>query len=139
MKQLLLFTGILIFAFACKTQKSAVKIEKEDEVAVTAEDSLEYDVETFDAKFESWYQMHKSPSQYRSKEYYEGWNDRYVSAWNANATDPRKSWFFEPIVGYDPATDYGFELNHELFYYFQYVENVLGISIMEGSPKAVHF
>lgn len=139
MKQLLLITGILVVAIACKTHKKAVKIEKDDKVAVAAGDSIEYDVETFDAKFETWYQLHNSPSQYRSKDYYESWNKRYVSAWNANAADPRKSWFFESIVGYDPTTDYGFELNHELFYYFQYVENVLGISIMEGSPNAVHF
>ena len=51
--------------------------------------------------------------------------------------DPRKSSFFEPIIGYDPTVDYGFELNHKLFYYFQYVENVLKIQIMPGGPKVL--
>ena len=53
--------------------------------------------------------------------------------------NPRKSSFFEPIIGYEPTVDYGFDLNHELFYYFQYVENVLKIQIMPGGSKAVHF
>jgi len=83
--------------------------------------------------------LHNSPAMYRSQGYYESWNRQYVSAWNANAMNPRKSWFFETIVGYDPTVDYGFELNHELFYYFQYVENVLKIEIMPNSPKAVRF
>ena len=56
-----------------------------------------------------------------------------------NAIDSRKNSFFEPIIGYNPEVDYGFELNHKLFYYFQYVENVLKIRIMEGGPKAVRF
>jgi len=35
--------------------------------------------------------------------------------------------------------DYGIEINHELFYYFQYVEQVLKIQIMPGGPRAVIF
>jgi len=31
------------------------------------------------------------------------------------------------------------ELNHKLFYYFQYVEHVLKIQIMSGGPHAAQF
>ncbi len=114
-------------------------IEVTGQDSISAKDSVEYNIETFDTNFENWYQMHNSETTYRSKSYYEQWNRQYVSAWNANATDPGKSKFFEPIVGYDPNIDYGLELNHKLFYYFQYVENVLKIKIMPVSPKAVPF
>jgi len=106
---------------------------------VATEDSLEYELETFDLKFESWYQLHNTPSEYRLQSYYESWNQQYVFAWNSNAMNSRKNSFFEPIVGFDPTEDYGFELNHKLFYYFQYVENVLKIRIISGGPHAVQF
>ncbi|RIH66421.1 hypothetical protein D1164_05840 [Mariniphaga sediminis] len=136
MKQLFYFTGALLFIIACSTQKRVVKIEPNDQEMV-AEDSTEYALETFDTKFDTWYALHNSPSQYRSQEYYESWNRQYVAAWNYNATRPGRSSFFEPIVGWDPTVDYGFELNHKLFYYFQYVERVLKIEIMSGGPKSL--
>jgi hypothetical protein len=138
MKKILFWIGVLLVTVACSTQKNAIE-NKNITVEVATEDSLEYELETFDLKFETWYLLHDSPSQYRSQAYYEGWNRQYVSAWNANGMDPPKSSFFETIVGYDPSVDYGFELNHKLFYYFQYVEKVLKIQIMEGGPHAVPF
>jgi hypothetical protein len=138
MKKLLFGLGILIVALACSTQKGAVKVSPVSEEIV--DDSIEYDIETFDAKFETWYQMHNSPALYRSQGYYESWNKRYVTSWNINAMTGKHSNFFETIVGYDPTTDYGFELNHELFHYFQYVEHVLKIPIIPGGgPKAVPY
>lgn len=136
MKQLIFFIGVFIFVIACSTQKGIVKIE-EDKDETTEEDSLEYALETFDSKFDTWYLLHNNPSQYRSQEYYEGWNQRYIAAWNYNATQPGKRWFFEPVVGWYPTVDYGFELNHKLFYYFQYVERVLKIDIMSGGPRSL--
>jgi hypothetical protein len=139
MRRFIIFLCVAFFVFiACRVQKQAVSIEsREPETEV--QDSVEYELIIFDAKFETWYALHNSPSHYRSSEYYEGWNSRYVSAWNQNARDPRKNWFFEHIVGYDPTIDYGFELNHKLFYYFLYVEKVLKIEIMTGGPQAAHF
>ena len=133
MKNFLILTIITLFAIACSTQKGVVKNKNGDDEKV-AQDSLEYDMETFDAKFESWYLLHNSPAKYRSLEYYENWNKQYVSVWNNKARTTRND-FFESIVGYDPNEEYGFELNHKLFYYFQYVENVLKIKIMPAGPK----
>jgi len=138
MKNLIFWLGAIVFILSCSVQRKAAKIESND-IETAEKDSVEYELETFDQKFETWYMLHDSPSEYRSQQYYEGWNQRYVSAWNYNAADPRKSWFFEPVVGYDPSIDYGFELNHKLFYYFQYVENVLNIQIMSGGPNVIHY
>ncbi len=126
---------IILFAIACSTQKGVVLV-KSTEGEEMAEDSLEYDMETFDARFESWYILQNSPAKYRSLEYYENWNKQYVLVWNNKAMTTQNE-FFESIVGYDPNEEYGFELNHKLFYYFQYVENVLRIKIMPGGPKVV--
>ncbi|MBT3385072.1 MAG: hypothetical protein HN778_11375 [Prolixibacteraceae bacterium] len=138
MKHLLFWIGVLIIIASCSTQKGVGKVKANVE-ANTVTDSVEYDIETFDSKFESWYVMNNSPARYHSKSYYESWNDRYVTAWNINSMNPHKNSFFEPIIGYNPTVDYGFDLNHELFYYFQYVEHVLKIQIMPGGPKAFPF
>ncbi len=134
MKRIFWILSITLFVWACSGPKGTVKVEKNDKVVEN--DSLEYGLETFDAKFDTWYAMHKSPATSRSQEYYEHWNWLYVQAWNARSTG-RQSSFFEPIVGYQQNVDYGFDLNHELFYYFQYVENVLKIQIMSNSPKSI--
>ncbi len=138
MKQKIFWVGIILLIAACSTQKGLVEI-KNNMAESTVEDSLEYELETFDGRFETWYQMHNNPSTYHSQQYYENWNRQYISAWNFNALNGRKNSFFEPIVGYEFTVDYGFELNHKLFYYFQYVEQVLKIQIMLGGPKAVVF
>jgi hypothetical protein len=142
MKQIIFISIAFLFVLACSTPKGVVKIEESSENPTAVKDSIEtdslqYELETFDAKFETWYALHNNPSQYRSQEYYENWNRQYVNAWNYNATQPGKSSFFEPIVGYEPNVDYGFELNHKLFYYFQYVERVLKIEIMPGGPQNI--
>jgi hypothetical protein len=136
MKQIFFIAGALLFIIACTSQKGIVKIEENTE-EVAVEDSMEYELIVFDTKFETWYMIQNSPSKYRSQEYYENWNRQYVSAWNYNSTQPGKRTFFEPIVGYEFNVDYGFELNHKLFYYFQYVERILKIEIMSGGPKSV--
>ena len=138
MKQIIFWLAIIFFIAACSTQKGVVKVKSNDKESVV-EDSLEYNLETFDVKFETWYQLHNSPALYRSQQYYENWNRQYVSAWNYNAMSARRNSFFEPIIGYEFTVDYGFELNHELFYYFQYVEHVLKIQIMPGGPQSVIF
>jgi hypothetical protein len=136
MKKVIYWIGVILVIVACSTQRKAVgKIN--NPIEIEADDSIGYELETFDLNFESWYVIHDNPAEYHAQTYYEEWNSRYVDAWNFNATDMQKGSFFEPIVGYDPTVDYGFELNHKLFYYFQYVENVLKIQIMEGGPKAV--
>ncbi len=131
--------GFLVLGFiaACSTQKNTVKVNRNAE-SIAVEDTLEYDLETFDAKFESWYITQNNPALYRSQAYYESWNKQYVSAWNIKASSGRRQSIFEPIVGYDPNVDYGFDLNHHLFYYFQYVEHELKMKILPNSPKSVY-
>ncbi len=138
MKQIFYFFTAILLIIACSTQKGIVQIEPNKQ-EVEQVDSTEYELIVFDARFESWYALQNSPAKYRSQSYYENWNRQYVSAWNYNAIQPGKRSFFEPIVGYEPHVDYGFELNHKLFYYFLYVERVLKIEIMPNGPRSIVF
>jgi hypothetical protein len=135
MKLFFILLTIILFIWACSAPKAVVESEKE--LPQTAPDSVSYAMETFDAKFITWYDLHKSPETNRSKEYYEKWNRKYVKEWNHLSTQKDKNDFFVPIVGYDNTKDYGFQINHQLFYYFQYVENVLKIQILPNGPKVV--
>jgi hypothetical protein len=134
MKQFFLMLIITVVMLSCATQRKTENTNGKS-VEVSAQDSMEYDVETFDQKFEAWYAVQNSPAKYRSQDYYERWNQEYVAAWNAKCASRDQNWHFEPVVGYLPGEDYGFEMNHKLFYYFMYVENVLKIRIIPGGPK----
>lgn len=138
MKKVVIWIGILFFVASCSTQKKLAD-KKTKPVEIEQKDSVQYELETFDSRFETWYTLQNNPSQYHSQSYYEMWNQRYVSAWDEKAMNPQRNSFFEPIVGYNPATDYGFKLNHKLFYYFQYVEHVLKIPIMSDGPHVLLF
>lgn len=138
MKQIFYLFAALTCMIACSGPKGIVKIEPNGNEAAP-EDSIEYELIVFDAGFETWYAFQDSPAKYRSQQYYENWNHQYVSAWNYNATQSRRRSFFQPIYGYERGVDYGFELNHKLFYYFQYVEHVLKIEIMPNGPKGLIF
>ncbi len=138
MKKVVLLIVLAVFIASCSGPKNAVKIEPNANEAVQ-QDSTEYELVVFDPHFESWYLLHDSPALYQSQGYYEGWNQQYVNQWNYLAAHSRRGSFFEPIVGYEPGVDYGFELNHKLFYYFQYVERVLRIPILPNRPAGVVF
>jgi hypothetical protein len=110
-----------------------VKTEKAETETVV--DSVSYAMETYDAKFKTWYDLQKKQDIKQSQKYYEKWNKKYVKEWNRLATQNDKNNFFVPIVGYNRTKDLGFDINHQLFYYFQYVENVLRMQILPDGPK----
>jgi hypothetical protein len=123
---------------ACTLQKKATGFDIKS-AETTPNDSTEYELIIIDPGFDSWFLIHSRPLWYHSKEYLESWNQQYVSAWNAKALSPRYSRFFESTINWDPFVDYGLEINHMLFYYFQYVEKELKINILPQGmgPKSV--
>ena len=138
MKQIFFLLAVLFIFWACKGPKGMIEGEKE-EVPETASGGVEYGIETYDAKFKTWYDLQKSQDTKQSQKYYENWNKKYVKEWNRLASQKDKNDFYVPIVGYNRTKDLGFEINHQLFYYFQYVENVLKMQILPDGPKAVNF
>ncbi len=137
MKKIIFWMGILLFVASCSSQKKLAGKKTKPVVEIAKKDSTAYKLETFDSRFESWYTMQDNAAQHRTQSFYEYWNRQYVSEWNAKAADPLRNPFFESIIDYNPSVNYGFKLNHKLFYYFQYVEHVLKIPILPNGPHVI--
>lgn len=128
----ILAIAALIFAVSCGTQeKTQLRVEQKKNRA----DTVKYELLVSEPGFYTWYLTHSRPEWYHSETYYENWNKQYVIAWNNKARSPRGNAFFSEPVNYDFNTDYNPELDHELFYYFQYVERELGYQILASGPK----
>ena len=127
---LILITGL--FA-ACATQHE-VQIKK-DLTAKDETDSVSYELIVLDPGFDSWYASNSKPSWYHTQTYYENWNQRYAQAWNYEYQSGHFSKVLEGYIDYDHNIDYGLEINHKLFYYFQYVVHVLKIPLITGGPQ----
>lgn len=128
----------LIFLFmilitACSTQK----ITKNQAPRIEVNDSTQYELLVFDNEFESWYAMKNSPASSRSKDYYHNWNIQYIHAWNNRVSTSRNSNIYGGTIDYHANEDYPVEIEHKLFYYFQYVEQVLKIPLLPNSPRAI--
>lgn len=137
-RSLIIVIGSVLLV-ACST-KQKVTTESKPVVAkenVVVEGGTEYGVEMFDAKFEAWYRKYKNSGLGIEQSYYEEWNQKYVPAWNKKARSASRDFPFQPVVGFNPQEDYGFELNHKLFHYFMYVEQVLNIEIIQEKPNFV--
>ncbi|HKJ43310.1 MAG TPA: DUF6146 family protein [Sunxiuqinia sp.] len=134
MKYLTIILFALIFA-SCATQHN-VQIKHDKQAEKSADnDSTSYELVVLDPGFDSWYAINSKPSWYHSQDYYEYWNQRYVQAWNYDYQGGRYSKVLETYIDYDPNVDYGLELNHKLFYYFQYVVHGLYIPLISDGPR----
>lgn len=122
---------IAILIAGCTAQKTA---QKSTTPKITGKDSTQYELIVLDPGFESWYTLKNSPALSRNKAYYHNWNVQYVQAWNNKVMSSHHSGIFGNRIDYDFNVDYPFEIEHKLFYYFQYVEQVLHIQILEYGP-----
>ncbi len=122
---------IVVFIAGCTSQKTAQKLSVPK---ITDKDSTEYELLVFDPGFESWYIMKNSPTLARGKNYYHTWNMLYVQEWNDRIISSRHSGIFGEKIDYVFNVDYPFEIEHKLFYYFQYVEQVLHVRILKNGP-----
>jgi hypothetical protein len=134
-KHLLLPFVFALLLAACSVQKPVKQLSTPE---IKPEDSTEYELIVFDPGFETWYLLKKSPAMDHSIDYYKNWNMQYVQAWN-NSSGMRN--LFGSPINYEYREKYPFELEHKLYYYFQYVENELKIPILNpGSqvPRIKH-
>jgi hypothetical protein len=90
----------------------------------------EYELIIIDPGFATWFVTRARPINYYSPSYYETWNQQYVSAWNEKVNQAAyygtANYPFENRIQYDANEDYGVELNHELFWYFRYIQSRYG-------------
>ena len=129
--------GIIGFLFvlmcACTSQKDIVKISQAKQMA--EKDSSEYELLVFDPEFETWFQTNYSPAKDHSNEYYQSWNNQYVTDWNYHFMAGHFPRIFENYIDYDYSVNYGIDLNRKLYYYFRYVESYLKVHILLVGEK----
>lgn len=90
----------------------------------------EYELIIIDPGFATWFVTNARPINYYSPSYYENWNQQYVAAWNDKVNQAASyraaNYPFENRIDYNPHENYGVELNHELYWYFRYIQSLYG-------------
>lgn len=88
-------------------------------------DTIEYELIILDPGFDAWFVKTMRPAGFYSQSYLENWNRILTDQWNALIpAGSRRSCLPETYLNYDTRIDYGIELNHKLFYYFRYIQEV---------------
>lgn len=128
---LLPFFFALIMA-ACSSQRPQHRASAPE---IAPDDSTEYELIVFDQGFETWFLLKKSPALDHGLQYYKNWNRQYVDEWNYRSGISR---FFSSQIDYNPNENYPIEIEHKLYYYFQYVEQELNIPILRGRARSSH-
>lgn len=132
MKRLVMITFVAVFTGACATMQDPVMIKDKNLTGTPNEsEEKEHELVVLDPGFDTWFLMNWSPAKDRSQTYYDGWNDRYVQAWNYKASHPGYAEFFQNTIDYNPSENYGLEVSRKLYYYFRWVEIELNIPILD--------
>lgn len=115
---------------ACAGGPRSVDKPGSPNVLTQSGDEDEYDLTIIDSGFQTWFASYGKPIHYHSPQYYAQQNWNYVQQWNRLADQGAgrrgMDYPFENRIDYQPNVDYGVELNHELYWYFRYIESIWG-------------
>ena len=131
MKKLISVLLLALIGSACATFQDPVMIKDKNLTTARDDEQETHELIVLDPGFETWFLTNWSPAKDRTLAYYDGWNDRYVSAWNYKASNARYADFFYSTIDYDPGENYGLEVSRKLYYYFRWVEIELNIPILD--------
>jgi hypothetical protein len=116
------------------TKSDAIISNGQNQVAVAAaptdtvriaNDSLEYEIIIIDPGFNSWLYSRAQPRGYYGEQYLKNKNRFWVTEWNIRANNPiRYGDLYQMRIDYDPAINYGYEVNYLLYNYLVYFQNV---------------
>jgi hypothetical protein len=114
----------------CKTSKSGFTETKKPATSINdtvriANEELEYEVIIIDPGFSTWLNTIALPRGYYSQSYLESKNQLYVSEWNNRAIQPLRynPNLYEMTINYNPAINYGYEVNYLIYNYMIYFQN----------------
>lgn len=127
----LIFVGIVFISFyGCNSTKSNLENNNKTITTNTVNDTikisneeLEYEIIIIEIGFESWLVTQK-PITYYSNNTLRIKNNFNVVEWNQRVLQPSlyDPILYEQLINYDPAIDYGIEVNYKLYMYFQYFQ-----------------
>ncbi|WP_196891173.1 DUF6146 family protein [Aureivirga marina] len=88
-------------------------------------DDIEYQIDFYDPGFQPYLETIAKPKGYYSLSYLENHNVQYVAEWNIRVNQPFKynPNIYQDQIQYDPSIDYGYDVNWELYNFFQYMMN----------------
>ncbi|WP_269685422.1 DUF6146 family protein [Flavobacterium lacustre] len=114
----------------CKTSNSGFTETKKPATSINdtvriANEELEYEVIIIDPGFSTWLNTMALPRGYYSQSYLESKNQLYVSEWNNRVMQPLRynPNLYEMTINYDPAVNYGYEVNYLIYNYMIYFQN----------------
>jgi hypothetical protein len=112
---LILSFGCWVF-LSCTSQKPLVQIEDK----ATESDSTEYALIITEPGFESWFATNSKPVWYHEENYYKHFNQLYTNEWNHRVRSIQYH-PFDAMIEYNYTIEYGKDLEHELYWYFQFM------------------
>ncbi len=104
-------------------EQSLFDQEAADSVAI-ADAGSNYEIVIIEPGFYNWLVSIAKPEGYYSQNFLENRNAIYVMNWNNRVLDPARfnPNLYEMQIDYDPAIDYGYEVNYKLYNYFIYFQ-----------------
>ena len=129
-KSMIIMAAMVVSMAACNSSKNTGPVSYGDNMLIERDGDEEYEITIIDPGFDSWFATYAKPANYYSLSYYEQKNAQYVSLWNERVG--QQSYYrsanypFENRIDYDPAKDYGLEVNYKLYYYFRYIQSIYG-------------
>lgn len=117
------------FMMACNSTKGSVAqpsgeegLAKQDTIRIENQE-LEYEIIIVEIGFEAWLATQR-PESYYIQSALEIKNQRYVSEYNYRVTLPGRynTDLYNQLIDYDPAIDYGMEVNYLLYMYFEFFQ-----------------
>ncbi|MBC34989.1 MAG: hypothetical protein CL663_02950 [Bacteroidetes bacterium] len=129
MKKIYIIAILALIAGACASTEKATK---DSEAEAQVQDTTTYEMSIVDTGFDYWFVKYDNPGYYRSLGFYQSWNQRYVSDWNTRITENSRGFETSSPLDINVYEIDDLAIQHELFYYFQYTEQVKGIKIIYG-------
>ena len=133
MKNFLLFLILSLSIYSCQTTGKtpdqmhdpydADTLTVDNDTVRIANDSLEYEIIVIEPGFSSFLASQAKPEGYYSLSYLENKNQFLVTDYNQRVRQPFRynTDIYSQEINYDPNTNYGYEVNYKLYYYFVYL------------------
>jgi hypothetical protein len=130
MKPIILLIFILLANYGCNTPKTAFS-ERNAQTALVENDTvsiantkLEYEILVIEPGFNTWLAASARPEGYYTQSFLESRNNIYVLEWNRRVRLPGQfnPELYELQIDYNPNTDYGYDVNYQLYNYFIYFQ-----------------
>lgn len=107
---------------AIAKQEDTLALSSTDTIRIENEE-LEYEIIILEVGFKNWL-VTQRPMWYYSLNILENRNRYYALEWNRRVQSPHlfNSNLYNQFINYDPAIEYGLEVNYMLFMYFEFFQ-----------------